>query len=114
MKITYLGHAGFLVETENTILIMDAWVSDSGAFDGGWFQFPCNHQMGDVVVEKLGSNGGEKNVYVYVSHEHKDHFDKLFLKKIEKFSFEYIIPRFRRTLLFDQIRSFSEKEILLF
>lgn len=114
MKITFLGHAGFLVETDATLLIMDPWVSDSGAFDGGWFQFPCNHQMGDIIIEKLQSNGDKKKVYVYVSHEHKDHFDKLFLKSIEKFNFEYIIPRFRRTLLFDEIRSFSEKEILLF
>jgi UDP-MurNAc hydroxylase len=114
MKITFLGHAGFLVETAETILIMDAWVSDSGAFDGGWFQFPCNHHLGDYLIEKLVNNGNEKKVYVYVSHEHKDHFDKLFLKRIDRFNFKYVIPRFRRTLLFDQIRSFSDNEILLF
>jgi UDP-MurNAc hydroxylase len=113
MKITYLGHAGFFVETEETILIMDAWVSNHGAFDGGWFQFPCNHQMGDFVVNKLTLNSDRKNVYVYVSHEHKDHFDKQFLKRIDGFNFKYIIPRFRRTLLFDEIRSFTKNEIVL-
>lgn len=113
MKITYLGHAGFYVETDSTILIMDSWVSDSGAFDGGWFQFPCNHQMGDFIEDKLTMNADLKNVFVYVSHEHKDHFDKRFLNRIEKFNFKYIIPRFRRTLLLDQIKSFSKKEIIL-
>ena len=113
MKITYLGHAGFYVETDSTIIIMDSWVSDSGAFDGGWFQFPCNHQMVDFIEDKLTINADLKNVFVYVSHEHKDHFDKKFLKRIEKFNFKYIIPRFRRTLLLDQIKSFSKKEIIL-
>lgn len=113
MKITYLGHAGFFVETEDTILIMDSWVSEFGAFDGGWFQFPCNHQMGEFIKSSLIKNAGLKNVFVYVSHEHKDHFDKVFLETIERFDFKYIIPRFRRTLLFDQIRLFSKKEIIL-
>ena len=113
MKITYLGHAGFFVETDSSILIMDAWVSETGAFDGGWFQFPRNHQMGDFIEDKLTANNDIKNLFVYVSHEHKDHFDKIFLKRIEKFNFKYIIPHFRRSLLLDQIKSFSKKEILL-
>jgi UDP-MurNAc hydroxylase len=113
MKITFLGHAGFFIETSKTLLIMDAWVSKNGAFDGGWFQYPKNHHMAGFLEKKLHDNKNEKDVYVYVSHEHKDHFDISFLKSIDKFNFKYVIPSFRRTLLEDQIRSFSEKELII-
>ena len=35
MQITYLGHAGFCVETSRSIVVMDPWVSPTGAFDSG-------------------------------------------------------------------------------
>jgi len=101
MKITFLGHAGFLIETNKTVLIMDAWVSKNGAFDSAWFQYPRNHHMAEYLKNKLNKAKGKKEVYVYISHEHKDHFDKPFLKSIEEFEFKYIIPNFRRTLLED-------------
>ena len=113
MKITFLGHAGFLVETDHSIVIMDAWLSKYGAFDGGWFQFPRNHHMAKFVKEKLAGNNGTKGAFVYVSHEHKDHFDIDFLKSIEAYDFEYIIPKFRRTILYDEIDAITNKNIRL-
>ena len=112
MDITFLGHAGFFVETKNTILIMDPWVSSSGAFDGGWFQFPRNHHLADVVKERLLENV-DKRVIIYISHEHKDHYDEKFLKTLEDYNFEFILPKFRRTILIDKIKSFSNKKITL-
>ena len=53
MQITYLGHAGFCVETSQSIVIMDPWMSPTGAFDSAWFQFPCNHHLAALVQEKL-------------------------------------------------------------
>lgn len=113
MKITFLGHAGFLIETNKTVLIMDAWVSKNGAFDSAWFQYPRNHHMAEYLKNKLNKAKGKKEVYVYISHEHKDHFDKPFLKSIEEFEFKYIIPNFRRTLLEDEIKSYSSKEMII-
>jgi len=112
MEITFLGHAGFLIETEKTILVMDAWVSKTGAFDGGWFQYPQNHHMAKFITNIINKHA-EKDTYIYVSHEHKDHFDVPFLKSIEHLDFKYIIPKFRRTLLADGIKSFSKKEMLV-
>jgi UDP-MurNAc hydroxylase len=112
MQLKYLGHAGFLVESKETILIMDPWLSSEGAFDGGWFQFPCNHHMGQTIIDLLEKNK-EKTVFVYVSHEHKDHFDPIFLRKLEPFNFEYILPKYRRSILVDEIKSFSSKKINL-
>ncbi|MGB1247476.1 MAG: Rieske 2Fe-2S domain-containing protein [Chitinophagales bacterium] len=104
MKIKYLGHAGFLVETEKTILLIDPWLSKSGAFDGGWFQYPCNHYLSDEI--KVLFSTTEKELYVYISHEHKDHFDPTFLKELDAFDFTYLIPQYRRTLLLDEVQSF--------
>ena len=111
MNIIFIGHAGFLVETKNTIIVMDPWLSKFGAFDGGWFQFPCNHHMNDFIRTKISTS--KKDVYVYISHEHKDHFDVEFLKSINNLNFNYIIPRFRRTLLIDEIKKFSTQKIIL-
>ena len=34
-KLTFINHASYLVESENTVLIVDPWV-EGGAFDNGW------------------------------------------------------------------------------
>lgn len=111
MQITFLGHAGFLVETEQTIIIMDAWLSPYGAFDSAWFQFPCNHHLLELVQQKLQKKGKEK--YIYISHEHKDHFDIDTLQNIDSQDFTFVIPRFRRPVLYDLIRDIPAKNILL-
>jgi UDP-MurNAc hydroxylase len=80
MKIQFIGHAGFIVESASEILIMDPWLSETGAFDSAWFQFPCNHHLAREVVERI--QNPDKPCYLYVSHEHKDHFDVPFLKTI--------------------------------
>jgi len=111
MKITYLGHAGFLVETARTIIIMDAWLSPLGAFDAAWFQFPCNHHLLELVREKLQTQGKEK--YVYISHEHKDHFCQWTLDRLDSEDFTFVIPKFRRPVLHGLILKIPCKKILL-
>jgi len=111
MRITYLGHAGFLVETAQTIIIMDAWLSPLGAFDAAWFQFPCNHHLLELVQNKLKEKGKEK--YIYVSHEHKDHFCQWTLDRIDSEDFTFVIPKFRRPVLYDLIRKIPCKKIVL-
>jgi len=76
MKLTILGHAGLLVETENKVIVCDPWMSLEGAFLGSWHQWPRNDKLGEEVMEKIMNAD-----YIYVSHMHRDHFDELFLKK---------------------------------
>jgi len=97
MDITYLGHAGFCVETSGVVVIVDPWLSSRGAFDSAWFQFPCNHHLAEYVQRKLADASKER--YVYISHEHKDHFDPEFLKSLRSRNFKFIVPRFRRPAL---------------
>ncbi len=111
MKITFLGHAGFLVETESAVLIADPWLSPSGAFDAAWFQFPRNHHLAALVQEKLADSG--KMRYMYISHEHKDHFDKSFLDSIQCRDFTVILPRFDRPALAEAMSGYRCSDVVL-
>ncbi|TJY43930.1 MBL fold metallo-hydrolase [Cohnella pontilimi] len=110
MIITALGHAGFCVETEKAIIIMDPWVSTNGAFDSAWFQYPCNHHMASFIQEKLQNTSKQR--YIYISHEHKDHFDPSFLRSLQTNDFTFVIGRFRRTALYDALLKCECKEII--
>lgn len=56
MKLRYIFHSGFLLETERCILIFDYWMDPS-----------------DVMREYMHTT---KKVYVFASHFHEDHFTK--------------------------------------
>lgn len=111
MHITYLGHAGFLVETEYAVLVADPWLSPTGAFDAAWFQFPRNHHLAALVQEKLADSS--KARYLYLSHEHKDHFDKSFLDSIQCRDFTVILPKFDRPALAEAMSDYGCSDIVL-
>ncbi|MEA4972063.1 hypothetical protein SDC9_106247 [bioreactor metagenome] len=58
VRVTYLYHSGFMVETNKTCLVFDYYTVD-GKFDNI-----------DLSAFK------NKSVFVFVSHSHQDHFDK--------------------------------------
>ena len=60
MKITYIHHSAFLVETESAYLLFD------------YFQ------------RKLPEFSEEKPLYVFASHRHPDHFSKVIFDLEEK------------------------------
>lgn len=111
MRITFLGHAGFLVETQSAIVVADPWLSPSGAFDAAWFQFPRNHHLAALVQEKLADGG--KARYIYLSHEHKDHFDKAFLDSIQCRDFTVILPHFQRKALAEAMSDYQCRDVIL-
>lgn len=82
-KITYLGHAGWMIETDEALILMDPWLSETGAYEYAWFQYPCNHHLADMVRQKVKEVEHPRLVFVYVSHEHLDHFDPDFLLSLE-------------------------------
>jgi UDP-MurNAc hydroxylase len=112
MQITYLGHAGFIAETEKTIVIMDPWLSRSGAFDASWFQMPCNHHLAPLVYEKL--RDPERSIYLYVSHEHRDHLDVDFLNSLPVRRFTLLLPAFSRSALSAQFSSYDCDKLVFF
>jgi len=110
MDITYLGHAGFYVEAEQFVLVMDPWLSPEGAFDSAWFQFPCNHYLAPWLCEALRQTKKER--FVYVSHEHRDHFDPDFLSKLPLQDITFLVPRFDRPALREELAKFRPKAIV--
>ena len=109
MKITYLGHAAFAVETEHALIFTDLWLSPTGAFDSSWFQLPRNHHLSAFVQEQLGRS--DKAKFVYISHEHEDHYDRAFLDSLTHREFTLIIPRYRRPSFRKAISDYRCKEI---
>ncbi len=72
MDVLITGHAGLFVAagpTGDTTILCDPWFNP--AYLGAWFPFPDN---AGVDVERISSP-----TYLYVSHLHKDHFDRRFL-----------------------------------
>lgn len=95
MQVTFLGHAGILIDSGKSTILMDGWFSPSGAFDASWFQLPANHHL--LERDWSGLSG------VIVSHEHLDHLDPVFLRKVPDATPLYIVsygsPLFVRKLL---------------
>ncbi len=72
MKIKWINHAGFLIESGNTRLVCDPWIEGT-AFDNGWkLLSPTAFQYTDF----------ENITHIWFSHEHPDHFSPMNIKKI--------------------------------
>ncbi|MFP2908681.1 Rieske 2Fe-2S domain-containing protein [Pyxidicoccus sp. 3LFB2] len=110
MLITFLGHAGFVVETAGAIVVMDPWLTSRGAFDSAWMQLPRNHHLAPRVRELLETPGKER--YLYISHEHKDHFDPEFLATVQRRDFTVLVPRFHRSELQDVFAKYGCKRVI--
>ncbi len=71
MEITFLGQAGLFIETRYGSILCDPWFNP--AYFASWFPFPSNEE---VDLAKL-----ERPTYLYISHQHHDHFDPPFLRE---------------------------------
>ncbi len=71
MRITYLGHSGLYIETRAGSILCDPWFNP--CYFASWFPFPDN--------ESLDPGAFSSPDYLYVSHEHRDHLDRRFLRE---------------------------------
>jgi len=90
-KLTYIGHAGWLVKKNNFKAMFDPWFNPYGTFLNSWHQFPDNSSL---ISDDLFSDLD----FLYISHAHKDHCDEWTLNKIDKKT-KILIPRFRDKVL---------------
>lgn len=74
MRVTFLGHAGLFIETRAGTVLCDPWFTP--AFFGSWFPFPRNDHLDRTIFANPD--------YVYISHEHRDHFDPAVLREVSK------------------------------
>jgi UDP-MurNAc hydroxylase len=71
MKITSIGHAGFIIETNGLRILCDPWFNTT--FFASWFPFPSNDDLDKTQIGQV--------THLYVSHPHRDHFDNKFLRE---------------------------------
>ena len=99
-NLRFWGHNCFSIESKKSILLIDPWFSERGAFFGSWYQYPRNHHLKKTVLDLLTDYN---NSFIFISHEHQDHYDHDFLKLIpEKTKIlipEYVDKEFRNNLL---------------
>ena len=70
-RITYLYHSGFVVETQNHVLVFDYYLDDVDA----------GKKRGiDAGVISLSDLPKNKKITVFVSHNHGDHFNPVIFK----------------------------------
>jgi L-ascorbate metabolism protein UlaG (beta-lactamase superfamily) len=94
VQITYLGHAGLRIDGADLRLLMDPWLSRTGAFQAAWYQFPANAHLDQPSLLDCD--------YVTVSHEHLDHMDAAVLTSLPPTATvlipQYPAPNFRDRL----------------
>lgn len=69
MKVNYIGHSGFMVELERNVLIFDYYTGAIPVFDR------------------------RKKLYVFVSHKHFDHFNKVIFNLFEDCNVHYVLSK---------------------
>src|SRR3978361_2208755 len=94
MRVTGLGHASVLIETEFGSVLTDPWLNP--AYFGSWFPFPDNSGLD---WERFGQAD-----YLFVSHLHRDHFDPEHLKKYISKKTTGLLPAYPPPELEDALR----------
>jgi UDP-MurNAc hydroxylase len=94
MRITALGQAGLFVETRQGSILCDPWFNP--AYYASWFPFPSNEHLDPQTLANP--------TYLYVSHQHFDHFDPQWLRDHVNKDTPVIIPPFPLDLLERAIR----------
>lgn len=92
-KLVFINHSCFLVESIDSILLVDPWVEGS-AFNNGWAlldQSTSNSQLIDYL------ESSSKSIFIWYSHEHSDHFSTSFVLDLKTRDLDAVFL-FHRTL----------------
>src|SRR6195952_754207 len=98
MRVTGLGHASVLIETEFGRILTDPWVNP--AYFGSWFPFPDNAPGAPGIDWDVAGRAD----YLFVSHLHRDHFDPEHLRKYVSKNTTVLLPDFPTSELEDALR----------
>jgi UDP-MurNAc hydroxylase len=102
---TFWGHNCFLIETDHDALLIDPWLNDTGAFFGSWHQWPPNGHLRGAVQKRCA----EKDLSIFLSHEHQDHFDPATLCALHAFSSQpqctVYIPEYKDKYFLEALRA---------
>lgn len=102
MLVTFLGHAGLLIETPKARLLIDPWLSPEGAYQAAWFQYPSSSHIQTDGLADISA--------VIISHEHEDHFDREFLMGLPS-HVPVFLPAYPSRYLGEQVRKLGFSQI---
>src|SRR5262245_10141475 len=100
MKFTYIGHACMIMESAGTRILMDPWLTDP-TYHGTWWHYP---------PLEIGVRDLPKIDYLYISHEHPDHFDPPTLRQLDQ-DIHVIIPTHRRQRFHHRLQALGFRNI---
>jgi UDP-MurNAc hydroxylase len=87
MEIRFVNHASFVCEVRGVQILCDPWLEGS-AFNGGW----------DLVAPtRFGARDFEQIDYVWLSHEHPDHFSPAALNRVPEALRPRIVVLYQQT-----------------
>ena len=98
-SVFLINHASILISNGKKSILTDPWYHE-GAFDDGW-NLLFENKVDDVETLLKNLN------YIWVSHEHPDHFSIEFFKK-----YEFIIKSKNITILFQKTKDQRVAEFL--
>ncbi|MDQ2819836.1 MAG: MBL fold metallo-hydrolase [Pseudomonadota bacterium] len=93
-QFTFVNHASFMVRNDNAVLLVDPWVEGS-AFNNGWSLLDRSTSNATLIAEL---NRMALPVFVWISHEHPDHFSIAFIKLLKADARVRVSFLYQRTL----------------
>jgi len=102
MRMKFLGHVGFSVETRGGSILCDPWFTP--AYFGSWFPFPRN--------DGLDPAGFSSPDYLYISHLHRDHFDREWLARHVDKRARVLMPAFDVPFLERELRGIGFEDFV--
>jgi UDP-MurNAc hydroxylase len=102
MRMTFLGHVGFFIETGAGSVLCDPWFTP--AYFGSWFPFPRNDQL-DVHAYSAPD-------FLYVSHLHRDHFDAGWIGEHVDKRARVLLPEFGVPFLERELRALGFEDFV--
>lgn len=103
MRITSIGHAGLLIETEQGRILCDPWFNP--AYFASWFPYPDNSW-----IEPASLAHAE---YLYISHLHHDHFDHRWLLRHVSKDTCVLLPDYSMPQLSHELRDLGFRNLQL-
>ena len=86
-KLTFINHASYMVESTNSILIVDPYI-EGLAFDNSWALLDKSTSNKEIVEYLITQ---KKNIFIWYSHEHSDHFSVSFINALKKMNVDVIV-----------------------
>ena len=93
-QFTFVNHAGFMVQNDSAVLLADPWVEGS-AFNNGWSLLDRSTGNAALVA---ALNETALPVFIWISHEHPDHFSIGLIKLLKAEARVRITFLYQRTL----------------